>query len=139
MSCLFGCTDLLAEPGILRTRAGVARIFSDATAQGLRLRRRRRLSPPAPSASRTSGRPGAAGPAPMRPGDIIRPGPECAHSRPGETVLASGPTLLPAGRWTSRIRDWRPGGGTMRPDRRSGRHTSLRPAGRGSHQGGGIT
>ena len=47
-SSLIGCTDLLAEPGIPRTRAGVrrlaeaARFISDATGQGLRLRRRRR-------------------------------------------------------------------------------------------------
>ena len=64
---MFGCTGLLAEPGILRTRAGVRRLWlvdaarfnSDATGQGLRLRRRRRLSPPAPGPGRTRGWPGA--------------------------------------------------------------------------------
>ncbi len=73
--------------------AGVARIFSDATVQGLRLRRRRRLSPPAPSAGRTSGRPGATWPAPMRPADIRRPGPKCACSRLSVIALASGGSL----------------------------------------------
>ena len=118
------------------TAAGVGRISSDATTQGLRLRRRRRPSPPAPSAGRISGRPGAAGSASVRPADHLRPGP--TRSRPRSRLLspASGgsssrlPALSRAG-----LAGPTPGGGALPHDRRSGRTTSLRPPGRGGHPG----
>jgi hypothetical protein len=77
------------------TAAGVARFFSNATAQGLRLRRRRRLSPPAPCAGRISGRSGAAWSALMRPADTRRPGPsrDCPVPTPGRARPRIGGSL----------------------------------------------
>ena len=107
--------------------------------QGLRLRRRRRLSPPAPSAGRRSGRPGATSPrtgaevgyAPARAGGhspVWGAGPPAsggsrlfAGARPGGSA---GPFRAPSG--LHDYRDCRPGGGSLRPVRRRSHHTVCR-------------
>ena len=121
------------------TAAGALHISFIATAQGLRLRRRRRLSPPAPSAGRRSGRPGATSPrtgaevgyAPARAGGhspVWGAGPPAsggsrlfAGARPGGSA---GPFRAPSG--LHDYRDCRPGGGSLRPVHRRSHLTVCR-------------
>ena len=127
-----------------------ARPCGASTGQGLRLRRRRRLSPPAPSAGRTSGSPARGRAAPssaVRAGECPRPpegpcitvrpdsGPGGLHDRRpgGEPGASRSPEAsschLPAS-GPRGICDCCPGGGPAHPDRRRRHLTVRRPAGR---------
>ena len=133
--------------------------------QVLRLRRRRRLSPPAQSAVRTSNLPGAAGLARARPVGIHRLGPAGARPRyglpslasggssccsparrlaallglyPGGTrwaLIAGGVCLLLAGHWAARLPRLSSGRGHAAPRSPGQSLHSCRPAGRDGHLG----
>ena len=148
-SSLFGCTDLLTELGILRTRAGVWRQRASHASPPARrpkdydyavvVARRRRLSPPAPRPGSTSGRPGAAWSAPVRPVGTRRPGPMCSCSRLSVHALASGGPLRDRRRAAGRVLASSLYGqraevpfraGSRDSDRRSGRLTVEQSSGR---------
>ena len=138
--CLLGWVSFGLEPATDGSGRFAHLLHRDGSrTQGLRLRRRRRLSPPAPSAGRRSGRPGATSPrtgaevgyAPARAGGhspVWGAGPPAsggsrllAGARPGGSA---GPFRAPSG--LHDYRDCRPGGGSLRPVRRRSHHTVCR-------------
>ncbi len=154
-SSLIGCTDLLAGPGIPRTRAGVrrlagvARFISDATGQGLRLRRRRRrhLRHRAPAAL-------AVGPVPFVTPALHGEVPAGrAGKHPfgrGELPIAGGVYRLIAGAWPGGTEGRSPGGGeppvaggpcftVRRPEGRAVPTIAVRAGARCSPIAGGVT